>query len=231
MALDSVTKDLLLDHALHPVAKPPLTSTGAPHSAVLDCPPFVQRGGERLPLKVITADGTPAITRIDGDGQEQLVPLKRINAKPIQQRPEGLYTIYAQWTIPEHELVPDHLAGAVINIRHNSKVEERQSEPHTRRTRSLSTIPVTDPDFDRIFGGREDVESANAHLKSTFPNGRARTTTRGRVWLDLLGFQINTLVTALHAHHHAIGNSVRRWYGKHLPESSTPRASPLQLAA
>ena len=151
MALDSVTKDLLLDHALHPVAKPPLDSTGKPYSAVISCPPFRQPGGEEdIPIEVLTADGTPAIIRIDGDGIEQLVPLRRIRTKPIK-RPDGHFDVYAEWKIPEHDLIPEHLAGAITSIRHNSTLEERQAVPHTRRTKSLSTIPVTDGDFQRIW--------------------------------------------------------------------------------
>ncbi len=90
--------------------------------------------------------------------------------------------------LPRESGVPPHLTGASTWIRNNST--PREARIRKRRTRALRAIAESDPDFDRLFGLREDTESTNSHFKSILPNGRARTVWKHRRKLNLIAFQL-----------------------------------------
>ena len=152
------------------------------------------------------------------------MPLQRIRTQ--LNRHIHTTTVYATWQIPDHPLTPPNRVGATTRIRHNSTTEERKHGK--RRTRTLRVIPEgTDPDFNRIFGLREDPESINSHYKSRLPNGRARTVTTSRQRLNVIAYRVNVMITALIAHHQRTGAPLHHCLSEHQPRV---RAGPAKAA-
>ena len=95
--------------------------------------------------------------------------------------------------MPDTPPVPTHLRGASTVIRLNSLDNEAGSS--TLRTRALRAIPEGDADFDRLYGIREDVESAFADLK----NGAGRLRGSRNHGFQIVVYQMLNIVKALAA--------------------------------
>lgn len=121
------------------------------------------------------------------------------------------------YSVPDLPLSPRALVGAETTIRHNSTTHERDASPHRRRTRALRPISEADPDFDMLYGLREDSESNNSQYKATLDHGRARTVGADSLRLDLLAHQVRTNVTALVAHHRRTAASLKGHFGSRPP--------------
>ena len=229
MALRSVDRDRLLDLGLHPISKIPLTPRGTAPSAPLGPRPFTLADETTQTIDVIAADGTPAIVVTDGNGDDQLVPLQRKTASRSRGTPHRVYVI---WKIPDTDIVPKHLHNAITRIRHNSERAERETTPHTRRTRALSTIPPSEALFHSLYGTREDTESQNSQTKSELRDGRTREVGRDHIRCGLLGRAIRRLATALCAYQRRTRANLSNWFGKHrIRNSVNARAGPTTLAA
>ena len=232
MALRSVDRDRLLDLGIHPISKIPLTPQGTAPSVPLGPHTFTLADKSDLDIDIIAADGTPAIVVTDGKGDDHLVPLKRINARRNPQRTQHRHLVYVTWGTPDTDIIPQHLRSATTRIRHNSTRIERDTDPHTRRTRALSTIPPTDPEFQDLHGTREDTESQNSQTKSELRDRRAREVRRDPIRLGLVGRAIRRLATALCAYQRRTGTNLHNWFGKHrIRNSVNTRAGPSALAA
>ena len=226
MALRSIDRDRLLDLGIHPISRIPLTPEGRAPQIALGPHKFTHPTGTQQELEVIAADGAPAIVVTDGNGTDYLIPLTRKSLK------RGNKAVYGIWATPNIDIVPKDLRNATCRIRHDSQLEERASEPHRRRTRALSTIPPSDPDFAELYGTREDTESQNSQTKSELRHGRAREVGREPVILGLIGRQILSLTTALNAYRQLHGTDLSRWFGKHkLRTTVNDRDGPISLAA
>ena len=139
--------------------------------------------------------------------------------------------IYAAWAIPNDALVPLSHVNASTWIRHNSTPAERveKHKHHRRRTRALSVFPETTQQFKKLFGLREDVESANSHLKDLLTRGRARTVGAKNVQLDLVAHQTVNNIVATAAFSKRTHRSTSRWFGGHpLNPGGSPFTQPVQ---
>ena len=67
--------------------------------------------------------------------------------------------------------------------------------PNRRRPRALRIVSEADPDFDSLYGLREDSESNNSQYKQTLHHGRARTVGANNLRLDRLRLPVRN-------HHH-----------------------------
>ena len=160
------------------------------------------------------------------------MPLRRKHLRRNKARTGHNYRVYGTWETPDIDIVPRNLRNATTLIVHKSTAAERQTDPHTRRVRALSTIAPTDPRFQDLYGVREDTESQNSHTKSRLRDRRAREVGRDPIRLGLIGLQILTLTTALNAHRHQTGADLTSWFGEHrLRTTTNPRAGPTRLAA
>ena len=165
-------------------------------------------------LADVIVDGTPGIQMVI-DGQRMWQPLDR-----VQTKRRGT-TLYGHWRIPELEAVSPHLRGMTAWIRQSSTDDERAN--NKRRTRALRTIPPTDPDWRRLFGGREDTESMHNHMKEKWFGRRVRAVGLERRELQLRGYQIHQGITALLAWHYRTGGDVSRYFGAWDPPNRNPK--------
>ena len=224
MALYPTDIDRFLDAGIIPVSKVQRTRTNKPAAVNLGKHTFTSPKGNRTATEVIALDGTPCIIVRNENGTDSYMPLQRVHTQ--LNRHVHVTTVYATWEAPDHPLAPPTLIGATTRIRHNSTTEER--ETGKRRTRALRVIPEgTDPDFDRIFGLRQDPESTNSHIKSLLRNGRARTVGTDRQTLNLIAYQVTMMTTALIAPHQRTGIPLKDWFGEHRPRV---RAGPAKAA-
>lgn len=214
MALHATDIDRLLDAGIIPVCKVQRTKDGKPAAVNLGRHTFTNPKGRKIAVEVIAVDGTPCIIVINEKGTDSYMPLLRVHTQ--LNRHINITTVYGIWQVPNHLLTPPALKGATTRIRHNSTTEERKTGK--RRTRALRVIPEgTDPDFDDIFGLRQDTESNNSHIKSLLRNGRARTVGTTRQTLNLIAHQVSVMTTALIAHHQRTGTPLHHWFGEHQP--------------
>ena len=216
MALSSRDCDALLDGGINPISKVSRTSNGHPAAANLGDHIFdlASGAGQQTPIQVVAVDGAPTIETVDSDGIAHVVPLARVRTYARKHRHRCTY--YSDYAVPDHPLVPPHLVGATT-IRHNSTTHERDVRPHRRRTRALRIVSEADPDFDSLYGLREDSESNNSQYKQTLHHGRARTVGANSLRLDLLAYQCVTIITALVAHHRRVNSSLKGWFGDSPP--------------
>jgi hypothetical protein len=167
-----------------------------------------------MDFPVTAFDGTPGIQMVI-DGQRMWQPLAR-----VQTKRRGT-TLYGHWRIPDHDAVSPHLHGMTTWIRQSSTDDERAN--NKRRTRALRTIPPTDPDWRRLFGGREDTESMHNHMKEKWFGRRVRAVGLERRELQLRGYQIHQGITALLAWHYRTGGDVSRYFGSWDPPNRNPK--------
>ena len=121
--------------------------------------------------------------------------------------------------VPDVDAVPERLRGAVAWIRLDSTPEEiPQNRP---RTRSLRTFAEHDPDFDRLYGRREDTESLNNHLKSHLWGRRAASIGFDRQRLNMRGYQLLVNVAALLAWNKRTGGDISAFLGAYKPPWAT----------
>ncbi len=158
------------------------------------------------------------MVRTDGAGDDWYVPLilKRIT----RIRPENSKRIYvySELLIPDSDLVPEDLVGAKTRIGLNSTTEEAEARPHRRRTRYLRAWAEDSGETARdLHGLRQDSESGISDYKRSTPLDRARSTSAGRLQLDLLAHVHNNNTAAIIAHHHRAGAGITEWFGQFKP--------------
>ena len=208
----------LLDAGVVPVAKVHRKPKGAPAVANLGPCDITLPDGTKTSVELAAVDGTPAIVRADHAGRPVYIPLIRTKTR-IRRNKHHPAAVNTRWRIPttsdnpESATLAGPLAGAALGIRHNPD-NPRES---LRINRALRVIPPSDEDYDRLYGLREDAESTNNHLKERLRHGRAPTIGADRLQLNLIGYQIHTLITALTNHAHRTGKPLTRWFGQHQP--------------
>ena len=180
--------------------------------------PIVQLGARTVTLpdgtetnvNIFAVDGAPAIAVSGGRGRHHLkLRRTRTYIRPNRAAPGALYN---DWTIPDHPLAAN-LAGGTLAIRHNPA----DPEEHLKLAKALRVIPPSDPDFDRLYSLRADVESTNHHIKQALPDKRARTVGLKRQQLNHNGYQIHCIITALAHWHKRTGGDLTHWFGQHQP--------------
>jgi len=136
---------------------------------------------------VYVVDGTPCI-RLPIGGQEHAVPLVGGQVHWRGNR------CYRYWSLPDTDVIPPTLRRATTRIRHNSTREEKDRDD--LRTLNLRLYPESDPDFDRLYGYRQDTEAMHADLKSRLIARRARSINLTRQRLDMIAWAIFTNIRA-----------------------------------
>lgn len=214
-ALHAADMIRLLDNAITPIAKTRRGPGGTPAAAALGPHKATLADGTKTSIDVTAIDGTPAIAATDAAGKMWYIPLTR-NKTRIRRNKTRPAAVYTHWRTPDTgsgAALAGPLAGAAVTIRHNPP-DRAQA---LRINQALRAIPPSDPDYDRLYGLREDAESANSHLKERLRHSRAHTTGRQRLQLNLTGYQIHTLINALANWQHRTQGDTTRWFGQHQP--------------
>ena len=168
-----------------------VSGTHGHQSVNLGTLPFTGADGTQHDHAAVTVNGAPSVVLPDSDGDEVIVPLRRQQIRWKNNR--SRHVAYGHYAMPDTPPVPTHLRGASTVIRLNSLDNEAGSS--TRRTRALRAIPEGDADFDRLYGIREDVESAFADLK----NGATRLRGSRNHDFQIVVYQMLNIVKALAA--------------------------------
>ena len=197
----------LQNNAVIPIAKTHRTNRKYA-TANLGRPNATLAGGGRRRVAVTAIDGTPTIAGTDADGELWHIPLVRTKTR-VRRNKRRPASIHTRWRIPRHPLAGP-LAGATLGIRHNPDNHRQALDIN----RALRIIPPSDEDYDRLYGLREDVESTNNHLKERLRHGRAHTIGTDRIQLNLIGYQIHTLITALTNWQRRTGGNLAPWFGQ-----------------
>lgn len=208
MAVRGREVEKILDAGVLPIVKVPRWTGGKTAFSRLEKKTFKLSDGGEVEMMVWAVDGTPSIEVVI-DGQKRIQPLERVWTK--RQRNKTTWRIHGQWRIPARGAVPPHLHNATTLIRHQTTDADTRSG--IRRTDFLRPIPESDPDFDYLYGRREDTESTHHHLKSKLTDRRARCVGRERNLQHLRGYQLLTVVTALVAYGARTGDLDPRWFG------------------
>ena len=227
MALSAKDFDRLLDAGLIPVSKVPLTSTGKVAADNLGPHDFKTKDGQTISLVVTAVNGMPCVTFTDGDGIAFYQPLRLVQVKKTRRkkRPQ----LSTRRALPDKELVPEHLVGAEVRIRHTRTDQERVAGDS--RSRALRIFAEADEQFGEIAPRRNDSESTNSDKKSRMWNRRCRTLRHQSVEFNAITYQIHVLITALHAFHNRTGADMTRWFGQHQVPTKVRRQTRLALAA
>ena len=127
-------------------------------------------------LPLFAVDGAPIIKRVDGNGIVHHIPLDRRYTRRC--------TLYVEWALPAHPLIPAHLVGAFTSIRHNSEPEELAVSA-AGAIRALRVTPEHDPDFDHLMGLRSDPEK-QLHPQTQYGRARGHGSRRFRLHMFVL---------------------------------------------
>lgn len=123
--------------------------------------------------------------------------------------------LYAEWIVPDHPLVPRHLRGATVSLRHDSTADELERDELVGR--HLLLISPYDPCYRELFGVREFSESVNHDYKRRFVNNRARSFGLARRRLDVLGYIAAFNIESLVMWRKKTGGDISRWLGCYEP--------------
>lgn len=142
-------------------------------------------------LKLFAKGGQLGLGEVTDTGEVAFVPVERIRTHRARSK-AGTYRWYN-----DHRLPDEHGAGT-ITVRLHGNTDDAKRK--FNRTENLRPIPPDDPDFDRLYGRRNDAESINRHLGETLWLGRAHSIGHHRQGLNLLTYALCVNGLALHLH-------------------------------
>ena len=208
MALKAADQDRVGSSGRHVLCKVTRTKKGTPCSKVVEERTF--KSETKTFTETVTAiDGCPIIVVVNIEGEKMVIPLTR---KQTKLRDATMYNIFQ---IPDHPLVPISKRGATTMIRPFSS--QNDLDANKPRPRYLRSIPLNDPDFERLYGLREDTESMHNDYKSRLVNRRARTVGLDRREMDIRGYQLHQMIVALAAWSIRTGGDVSEFFGRWEP--------------
>jgi hypothetical protein len=170
-----------------PISPPRNRDNPKPHERYFG--PVEVHGGGLTELDIQLVDGMPNIKELADDGTPVYTPLIRI--KTSKPRKSG--ACYNEY------VVPAEFGGGVIRLRVTSDDQDRASK--FNREEWLHAFAPGDPDYERLYGRRNDAESGNASLDNSMPRERAHSVGRPGILMNLItwAFYKNAQARALHA--------------------------------
>lgn len=205
--------DRLLSAGIIPMNHPQYTAKGEKVRLIIGEHNFTTTEGAKVPLVITAVDGTPCIMIATAEGKHE-IELERSQTK-IRRNADGSFTVGGWWTVPNPPVVPHHLRGAKVWIKHNSTDDDlARKKP---RTRALRPIPSTDPDFAALYGVRNDTESKHHVMKSVLPNKRLNVVGLNRVRLRMHAWQLSVTLGAALAWHERTGGDISHLFAQPPP--------------
>jgi hypothetical protein len=142
-------------------------------------------------LKLFSRGGQLGLGELTDTGDIAFIALERIRTHRARSK-AGTYRWYN-----DHRLPAEYGSG-VITVRLHGNTDDAKRK--FNRTENLRPIPPDDPDFDRLYGRRNDAESINRHLDDTLWLRRAHSIGHRRQTLNLLTYALCVNGLALHLH-------------------------------
>ena len=139
-------------------------------------------------LRLFARNGGLCIAELDHNGDQILTETPRIKTLRRQDK-TGKFKFYNEYELPTQE---------TVLVRLDTTEEDKARK--LNRSENLRQIPVSDPDFKRIYIRRSDAESINRALDDTMWLGRAHSKGAKRQLMNLIGYAITVNSLALHLH-------------------------------
>lgn len=133
--------------------------------------------GSEVSVELFLRDGAPHLVELDEDGTPVLTPLVRTKVHQ-RKRLDGRYCWYVDWALPEHR------GGGTVMLRHDQT--SKDIADGFNRAEHLRIIPPSDPDYDRLYGRRNDTESGHRVLDDSLWRERAPHLGMRRNWWHLI---------------------------------------------
>jgi hypothetical protein len=131
-------------------------------------------------VRLFARGGAIGIVELTETGEQEFVELERV--RTMQQKTNGgQYRFYNEYTLPE---------GGTVTVRLDTTEQDKARK--LNRSENVRQIPPNDPDFQRIYRRRSDIESINRALDDTLWLGRAHSRGAQRQLVNLIGFAIMT---------------------------------------
>ncbi len=140
-------------------------------------------------LKLFARGGQLGLGELTHTGEIAFVPLERIRTHRTRSK-AGTFRWYS-----DHRLPAEH-GGGVITVRLHGNDED--TKRRFNRTENVRPIPPGDPDFDRLYGRRNDAESINRHIDDSLWLRRAHSIGQHRQTLNLVTYALCVNGLALH---------------------------------
>lgn len=132
-------------------------------------------------ISLYARGGQIGIGDFDADGLETFLPLQRHGVKK-RTNSDGTYRWYGAYQLP------GHLGGDKILVRADTTDDDRHR--NVNRSENYRLMPPGDPDYDRLYPLRSDIEANNRQLEDTLWINRAHSVGADAQLLDLLGYAL-----------------------------------------
>lgn len=132
-------------------------------------------------ISLYARGGQIGIGDFDADGLETFLPLQRHGVKK-RTNSDGTYRWYGAYQLP------GHLGGDKIIVRADTTDDDRRR--NVNRSENYRLMPPGDPDYDRLYPLRSDIEANNRQLEDTLWINRAHSVGADAQLLDLLGYAL-----------------------------------------
>jgi hypothetical protein len=132
-------------------------------------------------LSIYAVDGALGVTDYDADGEPHFTPLRRLKTYK-RRNADGTWRWYCDYALPAS------LGGGKVTIRMDTTDEDLARG--VNRSENLRIVPPADPDYDRIYPLRSDIEACNRQLDDTLWLRRAHSVGAPAQLLDLVGYAL-----------------------------------------
>lgn len=141
-------------------------------------------------LSISTHDGAVGTTDYDADGEPRFTPLRRLKTYK-RRNADGTWRWYCDYALPAS------LGVGKAAIRMDTTDDDLARG--VNRSENLRIVPPADPDYERIYPLRSDIEACNRQLDDTLWLRRAHSVGARSQLLDLIGYALvyNSVALAL----------------------------------
>lgn len=139
-------------------------------------------------VRLFAQGGTLGIAELDDQSKQHFTPLQRLRTIRKHDKNEK-FRWYNEYKLPN---------GPSILMRLDQ--QDTDTARKLNRTENLRPIPPGDPDFERLYRRRNDIESINRNLEDTLFLGRAHSKGHARQLMNLLGYALMVNGLALYKH-------------------------------
>jgi hypothetical protein len=147
--------------------------------------------GTASTVQLFARAGAIGVAEFLETGEGRFEPLRRKRIHCNQAR-NGSYAWY------QDHVLPEEYGGGMVTVRLHRNDED--AARRFNRTENVRPIPPSDPDFQALYGRRNDSESLNRALDDTMFLGRAHSLGQARQKVEILGWAllVNSLTLLRH---------------------------------